>query len=96
MLDLETSKLEELKLVNLAMSLDQVKAVSSSMAFMPKLHSLHLENTNLTDLAFSVLLRSINLDIPSFKQITLRGSANVFGKCSHEELQKILMRRAPF
>lgn len=50
------------------------------MPLMPKLNSLHLEETNVTDLGFSLLLKSILLDIKSFKSITYSGNTNSFGE----------------
>ena len=57
-----------------------------------RLCKLHLEDTNLGDESFALLLKSINAEVSSFKSITYKGSNNKFGPQSMENLQKLLLR----
>lgn len=66
------------------------------MPFLPKLNSLHLEDTNLTDFGFSVLLKSIEINVKPFHSITYKGVTNSFGEKSFRELDRILQRKVPF
>ena len=67
----------------MTLSIEQIKAIAKSMPLMPKLNSLHLEDTNVTDLGFSLLLKSISIDIQSFKSISFKGNRNSFGEKSY-------------
>ena len=51
--------MQELKITQISLSIEQIKALSKSMPLMPNLNSLHLEDTNFTDIGFSILLKSI-------------------------------------
>ena len=66
------------------------------MPLMPNLNSLYLEDTNLTDIGFSIILKSIEEHIRDFKSITYKGVVNQFGQKSLNELTKILKRPVPF
>ena len=63
---------------------------------MPNLNSIYLEDTNLTDTGFSIILKSIEENIKDFKSITYKGVVNQFGEKSLVELTKILKRKVPF
>ena len=71
-------------------------AIAKAMPAMPNLSELHLEDTNLSDELFAMLLKAIYSEIFSFKAITYKGSDNCFDQQSYEILQKILLRQIPF
>ena len=66
------------------------------MPLMPNINGLHLEDTNLTDEGFSILLKSIDEFILGFKSISVRGTDNKFGEKSYPYMKKLLQRRVPF
>ena len=88
--------MQELRITQVAFSIEQVKALAKSMPLMPNINGLHLKDTNLTDEGFSILLRSIDEYIRSFKSISVRGTDNKFGQKSYPYMKKILQRRVPF
>ena len=47
-----------------------------------RLKELHLEDTNLSDEGFAMLLESINDELPSFKSIIYKGTNNKFASQS--------------
>ena len=96
MLDLETNTLQELRLTQVALSIEQIKAIAKSMPLMPNITGIYLEDTNLTDDGFAIILDSIEKNIASFKSITLKGTENKFGQKSFPILQRILQRKVPF
>ena len=53
-------------------------AIARAMPAMPNLSELHLEDTNLSDELFAMLLKAIYSEIFSFKAITYKGSDNCF------------------
>lgn len=80
----------------MSLSTEQIKAIAGAMTYMPVLNSLHLEDTNLTDFGFSLILRSIEINIKPFRSITYKGVTNAFGELSLRELDRILQRKVPF
>ena len=60
MLALETNTLQELRVTQVALSIEQVKALAKSMPLMPNINGLHMEDTNLSDEGFAIILKSID------------------------------------
>ena len=58
-LDLRSGKLNEIRIMRNNLSMPQVDAIARALPSMPQLNELHLEDTNLSDDSFALLLKSI-------------------------------------
>lgn len=71
-------------------------ALTKSMPLLTKMSAIHLEQTNLSDEGFSLILKCIHKEIQSFKSIKYIGGNSSFGPKSFEWFQKIFLRQVPF